>query len=514
MRHAQAHDLVDGSVPRSSFYDSPFGRMFGRLEPWVPAGTTDEQREQTLLEFAHEEMVESDGALLSENKAIAAGYTYFGQFVDHDITFDPTSSVRRQNDPNKLSNFRTPRFDLDSVYGAGPEASPYLYDANDHGKFLIGAGESGVEDDLPRNHQGVALIGDPRNDENLIVSQLQLAFLKLHNRVLDGVRSEYPGLEADQAFRRAQRIVRWFYQYVVWNDFVRLLVHDLLHGGALSTVVDDVSSSKHTTARIARRRFYRWKQAPYIPVEFSVAAYRFGHSMVRPGYQVNTTVGIGEEFELPIFSDPHDRSSDLRGGRPLPAGFAIQWDWFFPMPSSIAPFPQNSRRIDTKLAPSMSHIPMGDTTVPLAFLNLRRGWRMDLPSGPAVADALGVPAAGRPLIDTGTPQESLWFYILKETTTLGAMSGKMLGPVGGTIVAEVFAGLLDGDPLSYVNLDPLWTPGKEPVLVELMRTASPRQDDWSVGDLLTAAGVDAPTTAASGPIVFPGTRGRRRTPSH
>ena len=512
MRHAEFHDVVDGAVPRSSFYDSPFGRMFGRLEPWVPAGANDEARSAALLEFAREHMVEADDARLSENKAIAAGYTYFGQFVDHDITFDPTSSVRRQNDPNKLRNFRTPRFDLDSVYGAGPEASPYLYDSHDHGKFLVGVGESGIEDDLPRNQQGTALIGDPRNDENLIVSQLQLAFLKLHNRVLDGVRRHQPLLEADQAFRRAQQIVRWFYQYVVWNDFVRLLVHDTLHADALATLVDDVSSSKNTTARSARRRFYRWKQAPYIPVEFSVAAYRFGHSMVRPGYQINSTVGFGEEFELPIFSDPNERSSDLRGGRPLPAGFEMQWDWFFPMPTSGAPFPQNSRRIDTKLSQAMSHIPMGDTTVPLAFLNLRRGWRMELPSGPAVADALGIPTAGRPPIEAGSPEESLWFYILKETTTLGSMSGKMLGPVGGTIIAEVFAGLLDGDPLSFVNLDPLWTPAKEPVLVELLQTASPTHNDWNVGDLLVAAGVDVPTNAATGPIVFPGTRGRRRTP--
>lgn len=488
--------------------------MFGRLDPWVPAGIDDADRIAGLKDFARAYMVESPTASMSENKAIAAGYTYFGQFVDHDITFDPTSSTARLNDPNKLRNFRTPRFDLDSVYGAGPEASPYLYDGTDHGMFLLGKGESKVEDDLPRNHVGTALIGDPRNDENIIVSQIQLAFLKLHNRVLAGVRVQYPNLSGAAQFHRAQQMVRWFYQYVVWNDFLRLLVHDTLHAEALATRVDEVSASKSTTARVARKRFYRWKQAPYIPVEFSVAAYRFGHSMVRPGYQVNANIGTGPDAELPIFADPASPSSDLRGGQPLPSGFQIQWDWFFPFFAHGGEFPQKSRRIDVKLSSAMSHIPMGNETVPLAFLNLQRAWRMELPTGPAVADALGVAVAGRPAIEAGTAEESLWYYILKETSTLGAMSGKMLGPVGGTIVAEVFAGLLSGDPLSFVNLDPLWTPAKEPVLVELLRSASPALGvEWTVADLLTAAGVDGPPVAAPGPVVFPGTRGRRRIPS-
>jgi hypothetical protein len=396
------------------------------------------------------------GDPFEENLEMPAGYTYFGQFVDHDITFDPTSSTSRQNDPNKHKNFRTPRFDLDSVYLAGPEASPYLY-ANpetNYGELVIGTSRaaSGTEADLPRNHEGRAIIGDPRNDENIIVSQLQLAFLKLHNRVLEEVRTQ--GLASDNrgaAFLRAQQTVRWFYQYVVWNDFVRRLAHDDLWEAALRMNVDSVSSTKTVTTWQARKRYYKWKNAPYIPVEFSVAAYRFGHSMVRPGYQVNFNFGVGTQFELPIFEDPNNPSHDLRGGQVLPAGHTIQWDWFFDI-NSAGGFPQASGKINPKLSSAMSAIPMGDgTTAPLAFLNLRRGWRMDLPSGPDVADYLGIPQNERPTIAAGTPEEALWFYILKETSTLGGMSGKMLGAVGGTIVADVFAGLLDGDPLSYIN---------------------------------------------------------------
>jgi len=494
MQHRQQpHDIVGRSIPRSTFYDSPFGRMFGRLEPWQPTGIDPADQEATLLKFAHDNMVAAAGAF-DENPELPAGYTYFGQFVDHDITFDPTSSTVRQNDPNKLKNFRTPRFDLDSVYGAGPEASPYLYrdSVNNYGEFLLGMSHaaSGNEDDLPRNSDEKALIGDPRNDENIIVSQLQLAFLKLHNRVLDQVRSQ--GLAAndrDAAFHKAQQTVRWFYQYVVWNDFVRRLVHDHLWEAALLQLKDQVSGSKTTTSWKARRRFYQWKQAPYIPVEFSVAAYRFGHSLVRPGYQLNFNFGVGSQFELPIFADPTNPSDDLRGGRTLPAGHTVQWDWFFDI-NSGGGFPQQAGKINPKLSSAMSAIPMGDgTTAPLAFLNLRRGWRMDLPSGPAVADFLGIPNSDRPSTAKNTPEEALWFYILNETSTLGGMSGKMLGSVGGTIVAEVFAGLLDGDPLSYVNLQPLWTPSDDPAISALV-PGGPLRGDWEVADLLRAAGVD------------------------
>ena len=69
------------------------------------------------------------------DSSVAAVYTYFGQFVDHDITFDPVSSLERLNDPDALVNFRTPRFDLDSVYGRGPLDEPFLYDDNDLGRF-------------------------------------------------------------------------------------------------------------------------------------------------------------------------------------------------------------------------------------------------------------------------------------------------------------------------------------------------------------------------------------------
>src|SRR5262249_33226265 len=142
----------------------------------------------------------------SNNARIPAGFTYLGQFIDHDLTFDPTSKLQRDNDPDGLQNFRTPRFDLDSIYGRGPDDSPFLY--QDGVRMLIGKNATN-EDDLPRNSAGRALIGDPRNDENLIVSQLHLAFLKYHNKVVDEIAKANPSLSGTALFEQARQVVRW-----------------------------------------------------------------------------------------------------------------------------------------------------------------------------------------------------------------------------------------------------------------------------------------------------------------
>ncbi|MGI9490865.1 MAG: peroxidase family protein, partial [Geminicoccaceae bacterium] len=127
MAHFQAHTLKGTFVPRSTFYDSPFGRMFAKVAPWVPEGQNDAEREAAIRNFAENQMFKPEGAdTPDDNPNIPAGYTYLGQFIDHDITFDPTSSLMRQNDPNGLLNFRTPRLDLDNVYGRGPAEQPYL----------------------------------------------------------------------------------------------------------------------------------------------------------------------------------------------------------------------------------------------------------------------------------------------------------------------------------------------------------------------------------------------------
>src|SRR2546430_2562706 len=220
------------AVSRSPSFEGRFGRMFRNLPPLLPDDKDLEALARQMVE--PEPTGEEDTA--GDNPDIPAGFTYFGQFVDHDLTFDPTSQLERDNDPTALVDFRTPRFDLDSVYGRGPADQPYLYD--DDGKaFLLGDVLTGNAltvplnaHDLPRSRakeanpaaQARAIIGDPRNDENVIVSQLQGLVLRLHN----GLAASHP----DLSFEQVQREVRFHYQWLVLNDFLPTIVsHDVLN---------------------------------------------------------------------------------------------------------------------------------------------------------------------------------------------------------------------------------------------------------------------------------------------
>jgi len=467
--------------PRSRTTEGFFGRLFPGLEPWIPPveGVTgpsgDLAVDRFFRDLAQDRMQEPNEADASFDSALPAAYTYFGQFIDHDITFDPASIRLRAHDPDMIHNFRSPRLDLDNLYGRGPAATPFLYSKERPGTFLVGKVANSEEPDLPRTFpldtEGVALIGDPRNDENLIVAQLQLAFLKFHNRVFDALGDQIDNLDA--RFDEARRIVTWTYQYVVWNDFVKRLLPEQMWSELLKP-----DGSGSVERLVTNTRFYSGEHPTFMPVEFSVAAYRFGHSLVRSGYRVNIQTGFTIEDELPLFSR---QGNDLRGG-PLRAGHSLQWDWFLEFPSSAGDFPQRTRKFDTLLSRSLAEIPIdGADRNALAFLNLKRGWRMQLPSGPRVAECIGAAA-----ISTDPQEESLWFYCLKEAEVAG---GSKLGPVGGTIVGEVFAGLLAGDRNSYVNLQPGWTPSKEESLLESLAEGLPikGEENWELADIIRLA---------------------------
>src|SRR5204862_4331054 len=228
--HGSAQVRGQASVARSTLKEGRFGRMFRTLTPLDPGDDA--------IHALVQHMKDASEAPSGDNKKIPAGYTYLGQFVDHDITFDPMSQLQKQNDPDALIDFRTPRFDLDSLYGSGPSDSPFLYANTGAGKglkLLVGHHPAHSEferDDLPRNQEGRALIGDPRNDENIIVSQLQLLFIRFHNKVVDRVLDANPGIARDDAFEKAQRTVRWHYQWVVVHDFLPRVV-----GGDLAQTV-------------------------------------------------------------------------------------------------------------------------------------------------------------------------------------------------------------------------------------------------------------------------------------
>jgi hypothetical protein len=428
-------------VPVSRLHEGRFGRMF-RLPPFVPS----DERIAEIAALMLEEVSGSTPEL--DNPTIPAGYTYLGQFIDHDITFDTASSLERQNDPDALTNFRSPRFDLDCVYGRGPVDDPFLYDKASGGQKLL-IGHHDDEDDLPRNTQDTALLGDPRNDENIFVSQLQLTMLKFHNKVLDLVAGDQTlkrGSETD--FEAAQRIVRWHYQWLVVHDFLRRVVGQEM----LGSVLDESGPYP-----VVDRRFYQWKVDPFMPVEFSVAAYRFGHSMIRGRYKLNTLVG-----PLPTFlpGSVNDNPLGHFGGfRILPRFWTIEWARFFEVAGAGSDGRQQTRLIDIDLADPLKDLPVeiGGSRTSLVDRNLTRGARLLLPSGQDVAWYMGTDVlSDADLALPGGGPAPLWYYVLKEAHVQA--QGHHLGQVGGRIVAEVFLGLLEKDQSSYLRNQPGWRP--------------------------------------------------------
>lgn len=429
-------------VPLSALYEGRFGRLFRKLSP-APPLDTDVLR--ALAEQMRDDQPPGGWGGTAEprdNPKIPAGYTYLGQFIDHDITFDPASSLQRQNDVDALHDFRSPRFDLDSVYGSGPADEPFQYVRGTRGlRLLVEPNRGGVED-LPRNSEDVALLGDPRNDENTIVGQLQLLFLKFHNRVGQLV-AEDASVPEQAKFEEAQRLVRWHYQWIVVFDYLpRVIGSDTF----------DALLERDDEGRIEelKQRHYRARNNAYMPVEFSAAAFRFGHSQIRGAYNLNAAVIDRPIFTAGPLSDP---LADLRGFRQLPQGWTVDWSLFFEIDGSV---PQPSRLIDSRLVPALFDLPTVDDETSLALRNLLRGQLLGLPGGQDVARAMKIaPLSGAEL---GAPEPTpLWFYVLKEAELLGD-GGQHLGPVGGRIVGEVLLGLFELDPHSWYNVDRTWTP--------------------------------------------------------
>lgn len=484
---------IKAVAPRSNLYQGPFGRICPDLPPWK-GNASEPAIDAELQDFAIDHMIEAPGKTPSEiandetlrkqldkkfNSKTPAGYTYFGQFIDHDITFDPASSLVRRNDPNGLLNFRTPRLDLDNIYGRGPADTPYLYDKDQPGKLLIGQVDGTTLFDLPRNHQGRALIGDMRNDENSMVSQLQLAFLLAHNTLVD--RATAAG--KDDPFEAARQTLRWLYQWIAWHDYLGHVTLKKVHDCALSL---EKRCGGRMGWEMGLRDVYSWKHQPFMPVEFSVACYRFGHSMVRNSYQTNQH-HRGNDEVVPIFDNVGAPSpDDLRGFRPMIKENVIQWNLFLRMKGSK---PQKARKIDTKLSNALAHLhegPAGSPMNVLAYRNLKRGWTFDLPSGSAVARKWCIEE-----LDPPAKLDALFYYVLKEAEALpGSHAGQTLGGVGSTVLCAVFAGLLKGDPRCWMNVEPCWTPNDDPLLHPGDDNCdSKKNDEWELSSIIRLGGL-------------------------
>jgi hypothetical protein len=491
------------STKASPLFQGCFGRMFRSL-PAAKYGKDEAASRANLMKLG-DLMTSSfdppkDGPD-AEESGIPALYTYFGQFIDHDITFDPMSTLIKHTDPDALTDFRTPALDLDNVYGRGPDDQPYMYDARTFllGDKIRGGGDPNAQD-LARNNakRRRALIGDPRNDENSIVSQLQGLFLRFHNRTV----KDHPEIDPQTDFDKLQTIVRFHYHYVVLNDFLPRIIH--------SSVLADLRTDGYFDPH--KLKFFHWRDEPFMPVEFSVAAYRLGHSMIRPGYRLNDNV------LLPIFPvskkiDPPDGIPEgLTGFRAMNQDWGIDWGRFIdidiraygadkqPPDGPTMKRLQFAYRLDTSLVTPLSDLPpevAGDPPPSLPQRNLIRSFELGLPSGQDVARAMQV----KPLEDreimigkaVDAPEDGdvkgtiasipelsafkgncpLWTYILaeaaknQETVTIPVLEKKKittprLGPVGGRIVAEVFLGMMFGDNDSLLNLHPAWQPSSGP----------------------------------------------------
>ncbi|MEM7794545.1 MAG: heme peroxidase family protein [Cyanobacteria bacterium P01_C01_bin.118] len=414
----------------------------------------------------------------SGDSNIPGGFTYLGQFIDHDITSDPTPLTQDGPAvvPKKIDNQRTPALDLDCLYANGPSQNPELFEADGvHMKvgtndatpeFAPGGPIPSFNNDLPRRPDMKAIIGDGRNDENLAVAQTHLAFIKFHNKKVNELKAAQPSLQGEALFKAAQKEVVLHYQSIILNDFLPRIVQE--------DVLQDVLCNG--------RKLYTEELKECMPIEFSVAAYRLGHSMVRPSYEWNRVFNTKRDgitatmeflFEFSEVSGSRGDGDDPFFGSPtVPSNWIIDWTRFYDFADvdGVDPHPDMNftREIDAKLSFALQQLPefqkqnLPAIFISLASRNLLRGRLVKLPSGQAVVKGMqdkGISVTGLTTDDLltsphgeilkthGFDQETpLWYYILREAKVKN--DGNKLGPVGSRIVAEVFVGLIENSAIS------------------------------------------------------------------
>ena len=479
-----------------------FCRLFGKGAQANPAALID-------LGLAMETESVAN-VTVSGDSNIPAGYTYLGQFIDHDMTATngPALSADGVVDIDELINERSPRLDLDSLYGKGPRDPDSAAMYEDDGVHLKVGQTTATPDgapggpipgdgphDLPRNSDSSAIIGDGRNDENLAVAQTHLAFIQFHNRKVDELNA-CRGLSGKELFNAARKETVLHYQSIVLTDFLPKIIEQ----GVLQDVIKN------------GRKFYTQDDKGCMPLEFAVAAYRLGHSMVRPDYEWNRIFnsnpgGIRATFELLFeFSGVSgtrtpDQAADppFFGNPTLPSNWPVDWTRMYDF-SSVAgidthPDLNFARKIDASLAlalktlpefqrdPTLAGLPDEEKTIlfSLATRNLLRGRLLELPTGQQVADKMikaGVEftpitaeeiasSPHREIVEANnfhydTP---LWYYILREAKV--RHDGNFLGPVGSRIVAEVFVGLIDDSRINVFRQRPGLTFSMPELLAEV-----------------------------------------------
>lgn len=503
-------------------FSTPFGYMF----PDLVIGENTENNKLPvadstipalkMLGDAMADLGEPGQEIKDLNSNIPSVFTYLGQFIDHDITArtdreteisvinngDDVNSSLKPTDPeviiNKLKNGRRPQLDLDSLYGDGPALIPgekvgssteaqFLYEDEN---LLLKVQELASFIDLPRASR-TAKIADMRNDENVIISQLHAAFLKFHNVIASSLPQQ---LSPQSRYIYARQFVRWCYQYVVVNDYLRAVCEP--------NIVDDIL--------LNGPRFYRpgfSGNSVFMPIEFSVAGFRFGHSMIRPFYQLNRQSQVKIMDLLGVSRERHPESDLLEkngDNYQLKKQFSVDWQNFVQFARN-EPIPNFARKIDPQISKGLFDLQLDGVRANtfmshLAQRNLVRGYSLSLPTGQKAAKAFGFePLTKEDLIDK-EPNEKLkqaleyggfgdrtplWYYILKEAAL--QTGGNTLGAVGSSIVAETIIGLVKQDPNSYLNH--LHNPAIQPNGIRIPRLYGRSSIINSTGDILACAGI-------------------------
>jgi hypothetical protein len=455
--------------------------MFAGLPPLTGPSQQDLRDLAAAMLNRNPDSLETNSGTADDNAKLPSEFTYLGQFADHDLTFDPTPQPSGTTNPSRVPNGRTFRFDLDSVFGGGPTRDPRLY-ASDHRHLLIQSPNPNGVLDYARGPEGMAIINEPRNDENQIISQIGTAFYRFYNRLIDH----------GAGYAQARRLTTDYWQEIVLSEILpsfvgRAQINRYLHVRGHGYEVVTPNFPRNT----------------FTPIEFSLCAYRFGHALVRAAYHINdkpgAPTGATNDNNVPLFDLSALGSGDLTGGSQLPgpatpgagpAGHRIEWKYFVPAldKNPHDPTINFARKTQPTIAAPLFFLPA--FTIPgapngtniLLLRDFLRSHFYGVPSGQSIARALHVPvlpaASINPTRDAslnrGTP---LLYYVLAEARRYHAT----LGPVGRAIVAQTFLRVLADDPHSILHNG--FRP--DPALIRI----DPRKRRFTFGDLLIDAGV-------------------------
>ena len=501
---------VDGRAPASPMC---FGTMFPQLSAFHYSDRAAADLAAT-MQNPVPDAAGTDRGTADDSATLPSEYTYLGQFIDHNLDFDETAQPTANVDASSVTNFESFRFDLNNVFGGGPTVDPQLY-AGDRKHLLISGtlgtpqadgfptvtGNGGVFD-LPRNRSnGQAILVEPRDDENQILSQISAAFVAFYNHFVDH----------GMGYAQARQLTEEYYQEIVLTDVLPAFVGQ-------STINKYLTFGPNGQAQVNTPNL---PKANFTPIEFSVGAYRFGHALVRNLYHINDIFpppGVDIDNNIPIFDVNHFQTGDLSGGSPLPgpdgsttttctattvcdvpspAGHQIQWKYFVPELNANPNDPgiNFARQTQTTISPALFNLPaetiagcpdvadpVCNGTGDLIARDFARGNFDGLASGQTIARALGchaIPASQLnptkdAVFNTGTP---LIYYVLAEAKK----ANSVLGCVGQSIVAQTFIQVLWDTPGSilHTNFSP------DPSLVKL----APETPKFSFGDLLVDTGL-------------------------